>query len=98
MGLLSRVIKGAGEATDDQPGRKTMHGSNPRWDEAEARALVAREAEAVTGRLLLALAVLGALMACSNPQSMGHPHCIFCDKCLVCDPHPAHTGPTGGAR
>ena len=45
----------------------------------------------MTGRLLLALAVLGAVMACSNPQSMGHPHCIFCDKCLACDPHPAHT-------
>lgn len=37
MGLLSRVIKGAGEATDDQPGRKTMHGSNPRWDIAQAQ-------------------------------------------------------------
>jgi hypothetical protein len=30
-------------------------------------------------------------MACSNPQSMGHAHCTLCGKCLVCDPHPAHT-------
>lgn len=30
-------------------------------------------------------------MACSNPESMGHAHCILCGECLVCDPHPAHT-------
>lgn len=30
-------------------------------------------------------------MACSNPQSMDHPHCILCGDCMVCDPHPAHT-------
>jgi hypothetical protein len=39
-------------------------------------------------------------MACSNPQSMDHPHCMFCRKCLVCDPHPPHTPPlpTPGGR
>ena len=28
-------------------------------------------------------------MACSDPKSMSHPHCIFCGKCLTCDPHVA---------
>lgn len=37
-------------------------------------------------------------MACSNPQSMGHAHCIFCGDCLVCDPHPPHTTQTGTGR
>jgi hypothetical protein len=30
-------------------------------------------------------------MACKDPQSMDHPHCTLCGKCLTCDPHPAHT-------
>lgn len=30
-------------------------------------------------------------MACSNPESMGHAHCTFCGKCLVCEPHKPHT-------
>lgn len=30
-------------------------------------------------------------MACSDPDSMDHPHCTLCGDCLVCDPHPAHT-------
>lgn len=50
-----------------------------------------RRRAAGAGLVLLALAVLGALMACSNPQSMGHAHCILCGDCLVCDPYPAHS-------
>jgi hypothetical protein len=37
-------------------------------------------------------------MACSNPQSMSHPHCVLCGKCLTCDPHPAHTDDRGNPR
>lgn len=38
------------------------------------------------------------MRACSNPQGMGHAHCTLCGDCLVCDPHPPHTGPAGGPR
>lgn len=33
---MSKVIKGAGEPTDDQPGRRTYHGSNPKWEIAKS--------------------------------------------------------------
>lgn len=34
-------------------------------------------------------------MTCTSPQSMDHPHCIFCGECLTCDPHPPHTKDDG---
>ena len=30
-------------------------------------------------------------MACSDPLSMGHPHCTLCGRCLICEPHDPHT-------
>ena len=33
-------------------------------------------------------------MAC-NP---GHAKCIFCGRCLTCQPHPAHTDENGNPR
>jgi hypothetical protein len=37
MGLFDRVVKPAGETTDDQPGRHTIHGSNPQWEIRKAQ-------------------------------------------------------------
>jgi hypothetical protein len=33
-------------------------------------------------------------MACKS----SHAHCIFCGKCLTCQPHKAHTDRNGNPR